>query len=140
MLYSLHTHEKGLIMIKYRDKKEKRIAPLIGDLSGVRVGKVAIFINLEIPVTLQRCKDLCSKFNQKTISIVDSRYFDDNGNEYTDKYLLKYDETGYVLKKTEYHYNRAKNRLVIWKNDAPIYENDNGRICRDIDALADSLM
>ena len=32
------------------------------------------------------------------------------------------------------------NRLQIWENGTPVYENDNGIICRDLDALADCLM
>lgn len=37
-------------------------------------------------------------------------------------------------------YWRDKNRLLIYKNGMPVYENNNGVICRDPVALADSLM
>lgn len=37
-------------------------------------------------------------------------------------------------------YHRDKNRLIIFQNGFPIYENFNGEICRDSVALADSLL
>ena len=37
-------------------------------------------------------------------------------------------------------YDKRKNILRIWRNGIPIYENNNGKICRDEDALADSLL
>ena len=36
-------------------------------------------------------------------------------------------------------YDKRKNILRIWRNGIPIYENNNGKICKDEDALADSL-
>ena len=41
---------------------------------------------------------------------------------------------------TKGKYWRDKNRLLIYKNGMPIYENNNGVICRDSVALADRLM
>ena len=37
-------------------------------------------------------------------------------------------------------YWRDKNRLLIYKNGLPVYENNNGVICRDSVAMADSLL
>lgn len=37
-------------------------------------------------------------------------------------------------------YNNGKNRLQIWQNGEPVYENYNGIITRDRDALADCLL
>lgn len=37
-------------------------------------------------------------------------------------------------------YDKRKNILRIWKDDLPVYENNNGKICKDVCALADSLM
>lgn len=42
--------------------------------------------------------------------------------------------------KKEAIYNPKANCLRIWENDTPIYENNNGTICRDRDALADCLL
>ena len=41
---------------------------------------------------------------------------------------------------TKGKYWRDKNRLLILDNGMPIYENNNGIICRDSAALADCLM
>ncbi|MDE6055208.1 MAG: hypothetical protein K2G55_15970, partial [Lachnospiraceae bacterium] len=37
-------------------------------------------------------------------------------------------------------YDKEKNLLRIWEDDIPIYQNNNGIICRDSVALADSLL
>lgn len=37
-------------------------------------------------------------------------------------------------------YNKEKKLLRIWEDDMPIYEDNNGVICADRAALADSLM
>ena len=39
---------------------------------------------------------------------------------------------------TKGKYWRDKNKLLIYKNGFPVYENNNGIICRDPVALADS--
>jgi hypothetical protein len=57
-------------------------------------------------------------------------------------------ESGHSIRKLEIHmdgtkkaiYNADKNRLLIWEDGLPIYENNNGVICRDAAALADSLI
>lgn len=67
---------------------------------------------------------------------------------------LKYDMTDYresvsytgdditipVGKKKIGTYDKEKKILRIYEDDLPIYENNNGVICRDQAALADSLM
>lgn len=37
-------------------------------------------------------------------------------------------------------YWRDKNKLLIYQDGVPVYENNNGVICRDSVALADGLM
>lgn len=37
-------------------------------------------------------------------------------------------------------YNKRKNILRIFVDDIPVYENNNGKICKDSAALADCLM
>lgn len=41
---------------------------------------------------------------------------------------------------TKGKYWRDKNRLLIYRDGIPVYENNNGAICRDSIALSDSLM
>lgn len=45
-----------------------------------------------------------------------------------------------VGKKKIGKYDKRKNLLRIFEDDLPVYENNNGKICRDVCALADSLM
>jgi hypothetical protein len=45
----------------------------------------------------------------------------------------------YAKKKT-YTYSIANNRLTIFKDGVPVYENWNGTISRDQDALADDIL
>ncbi len=51
-------------------------------------------------------------------------------------------DVGYVPtgKKKIGTYDDDKHLLRIWEDDLPVYENDNGRVCRDWAALSDSLM
>jgi len=45
-----------------------------------------------------------------------------------------------VDRRREYRFNAPQNRLTIWENGLPIYENWDGVITRDRAALADCLM
>lgn len=45
-----------------------------------------------------------------------------------------------VGKKKIGKYDKRKNLLRIFEDDLPVYENNNGKICKDVCALADSLM
>lgn len=43
-------------------------------------------------------------------------------------------------KKKSAHYFVKQNRLLIWQDGLPVYENHDGTVCRDVDALADCIM
>ena len=43
-------------------------------------------------------------------------------------------------KNKKYIYHIENNRLTIFKDGAPVYENWNGKICTDHGALADSIL
>jgi len=104
-------------------------------------GERAVHINLDRVVTLNRCKDICIKFKVNNISIHDTRFYDlDNNKEYADDYLNANDGGYYLTIKKLYTYDKNENSLIIWENGAPVYANDNGIICRDVDALADTLL
>jgi hypothetical protein len=52
------------------------------------------------------------------------------------------DETAgreYTFVETAARYDVAKDSLVIWRNNQPIYSNDRGIVCRDEVALADTI-
>jgi hypothetical protein len=80
-------------------------------------------------VTLKQCQGILSDAETLT------------GNEYSSITIRDcyYDEYGHYASKKTYDYNKKHNRLTIWENDLPIYENWNGTITRDRDALADCL-
>jgi len=100
--------------------------------------EVAVVIDLDKPVTLKRCRDICNKFDINHLAINDWRFYDrDTGNEIP---LWDTEEIGYNTTKKDYMYRRDFNSLVIWNNGMPVYANDNGDICLDLDALADTLM
>lgn len=38
------------------------------------------------------------------------------------------------------YYDVSRNHMLIWQDDEPVYENNNGVVCRDRIALADTYM
>lgn len=63
------------------------------------------------------------------------------GNTYSKIVVSDYEhEDGRTLRDKSYHYNKKTNCLTIWDKGLPVYENCNGQICKDRDALADCLM
>lgn len=64
----------------------------------------------------------------------------------TEAYTKKFDETvDFNFIKIDIgnktgKYWRDKNKLLIYQDGVPVYENNNGVICRDSVALADGLM
>jgi hypothetical protein len=86
---------------------------------------------------LEECKDICDKlfeefeegFNSISLDLSNYKSYDENGEPIF--------EDGYTDKKTA-SYNIERNRLRIHDFESIIYENDNGNICRDRDALADT--
>lgn len=86
-------------------------------------------------VTIKKCHDIIKNLanfdcHPHKLTIDLSVYTQTEGNEFGD-----YPEEC-LLKKVVY-YNVDKDKLVIWKNGLPVYENNHGVICRDSVALAD---
>lgn len=74
-------------------------------------------------VTIDKCKELIAKIENEFGSDVKSMriYMTDGMSHFA-------------------NYNPSTNCLQIWKDGIPVYENNNGMICRDSDTLADCLM
>lgn len=99
--------------------------------------KIRLTIDYLRPVTLVRCKEIlraAERLSGRTltkISLYHAIYSKSPGNECGD-----WAETCYL--NMRYDYDLASNSLVIFKDNEPIYANDNGAICRDAVALMDS--
>lgn len=99
-------------------------------------------------ITLAECKEIYEKIQNKILK----------ENEYVKSIEIdltlynKYQENGipvYATEENPISYNSDKkiaryypneNLLRIWVNDRIVYENYNGKICKDEAALADSIM
>lgn len=98
-------------------------------------------------ITLKKCKGICetleSKFNISIKKIVilmtQFDYASFTPKEYE---LVLSDDVGVPIvgreKKAVYFYK--ENVLRIWEDGLPVYENYDGQICRDVNALADCLL
>ena len=96
------------------------------------------------PVTLQRMHELKAKLKEKTgiefnyLEVDHSVYLFDCDEETYKEYHQDIPPSDKPIDK-KYQFWADKNRLLIWDHDTPIYENNNGIICKDETALADSL-
>jgi len=109
-------------------------------------------------ITVTECKDICKQLTEeqlkeeqlnegqyiKLMKIDLSMYdkYDSDGRP-----AKVFDEYGDIIaeniilgKRKTAKYLVEENILRIYEDDLPVYENDNGVICRDKDALVDSLM
>lgn len=102
-----------------------------------------------ISVNKEHGKVFTIEFANELIEMANEKYKKIFGKE-VDFNEVEYDMTDYYEnsdglirhtgeKKTGRYFKR-KNILRIYIDDMPIYENYNGKICRDAAALADSLM
>jgi hypothetical protein len=101
-------------------------------------GKTRLTVDHSESITLARCATIyaaactLSGRTYKRLSIRLSVYSVTPGNECGDG-----PETCYVDK--HWDYDPHRNSMVIWDKGQPVYANDNGVICRDQDALYDTL-
>lgn len=95
----------------------------------IRNGQVVnMHIDPDEPITLRRCAELLSEGERLTGNIYSSITIREYTGEDMECKLLK-----------TYDYCKSQNRLRIWADGLPIYENWDGQICKDRDALADCL-
>lgn len=108
--------------------------------------ETAVVLDLNKPVTLLRLAEIANKFGAVSrVEINDWRYFNPRSGHEIDDNEMRNDyangeEGGYETRKKDYIYDVKANSLVIWEDGTPIYANDNGIVCRDLEALADTLM
>lgn len=108
------------------------------------VEKVAC-LGMDKPVTLARMREVCERLRAKTgvefnYLRVDHRVYEFDVDP-DDKVALDHihhgDYPGTKVTDKTYQFWYDRNRLLIWDHDTPVYENDNGVITKDADALAD---
>jgi hypothetical protein len=103
-------------------------------------GKTRLEVDHSRPITLARCAEIhakaCALAQQAlgTITIKLSVYECDC----TPADLMDCTHRPVVAK--SWVFTPRHNSLVVWDRDTPVYANDNGRICRDQVALADTLL
>lgn len=120
-------------------------APVIVDGNRHQLAR-RIRTRLDSPITIIKCREIVrnleSNFGIEIGKIEVFLYDDSKFNE-----LYQQVEDG-ILSAEDFHeyykktavYNNKTNCLQIWDNGYPIYENNNGTICKDADALADCLL
>jgi hypothetical protein len=102
-------------------------------------------LDMSKPVTLQRMHEVCERLRAHTgvefnyLRVEHHIYeFDvDPNDEVAKAHIRCGDYPGRKVKDKTYQFWYDRNRLLIWDHGTPVYENDNGEICRDADALAD---
>ena len=119
--------------------------PVIIDGNRHNLGK-RIRVNLSENISVRKCKEILEKVQKEfkidiseiRVQLYDAEVFNkmyesvENGlmsseeiNRYTSKHAI---------------YNVKNNCLQIWEDGYPIYENDNGTICKDVEILCDCLL
>ena len=135
----------GILMEKTTGAGTRKVAVIIdGNNHNIvnKDGKKVVF-ETEIEgnlVTLEKCQEVAGKARElghepKTLKFILSEW-DDEGYEMGDDTKPAPKQ---LLNKTVV-YDVAQNSMVIWQNGEPIYANDDGIICRNRAALADSLL
>ena len=104
-------------------------------------------LDMSQPVTLKRLHEVKAKLKEHTgidfnYLCIEHRVYEfdcDPNNEEMISHINLGDIPGTKTVDKTYQFWADKNRLLIWDHNTPIYENNNGIICRDADALADCL-
>jgi hypothetical protein len=96
-------------------------------------------------MTLSECKALVEKI-EKNLNIIVNKI--EINMSIFDYKSLTADDVDYVLSgdigvrcliNKKMYYYKNENRLIVWQDGLPIYENYDGQICKDAVALADCL-
>ena len=120
-------------------------APVIVDGNRHQLAR-RIRTRLDSPITIIKCREIVRNLESNfgiEIGKIEVHLYDDS--KFNELYQQVEDE---ILSAEDFHeyykktavYNNKTNCLQIWDNGYPIYENNNGTICKDADALADCLL
>lgn len=121
------------------------VSPVIVDGNRHNLDKL-IRVRLDGPITIIKCREIVRNLESKfgieigkiEVHLYDNSKFDELYQRVEDGTLSAEDFHEYY-KKTAVYDNKS-NCLQIWDDGYPIYENNNGMICKDQEALADCLL
>ena len=121
------------------------VAPVIVDGNRHKLDKL-IRVRLDGPITIIKCREIVRNLELKfgiNIGKIEVHLYDhlkfDELYEQVENDDLSPAEFGEFYSKTA-TYSTKSDCLQIWDNGYPVYENINGVICKDIEALADCLL
>lgn len=123
------------------DKKERHLT-VIADghlLSTTENDKqLKVVMSLATPITIERCKAVCERFDVTRLTLNDWRYYHPETNIELTAEELEGSEGCGITTETNYYYNLKKNSLVIYDDGTCIYLNADGNICQDFEAVMDT--
>ena len=135
----MYQEEYSTIGGTYPDGRHRAIMVIDGG-----VEKVAS-LDTSKQVTLLRMREVCEQLRVQTgvafnYLRVEHRIYEfdvDPDDEVAIAHIRFGDYPGRKVNDKTYQYWYDRNRLLIWDHNTPVYENDNGVITNDVDALAD---
>lgn len=121
------------------------VAPVIVDGNRHKLDKL-IRVRLDGHITIIKCREIVKnlesnfgiKIDKIEVHLYDHLKFDELYEQVEDGSLSAIDFREYYSKTARY--STKSDCLQIWDDGTPIYENNNGVICKDIEALADCLL
>lgn len=117
-------------------------------LALARMGYVKL--NQNFTITLKEAQEIYNRIIKKfdlkegeeikNLKIDLTRYYEYNTDGTPKLADEEYPKSYDIDKEKTATYNPKLNKLMIWKNGSPVYENNNGVICTDEVALADTYL
>lgn len=120
-------------------------APVIVDGNRHQLNR-RIGVKLDGPITILKCREIVRNLESNfgieigkiEVHLYDGAKFDELYQQVEDGILSTSDFREFYKKTAVF--NARTSCLQIWDDGYPIYENNNGVICKDVEALADCLL
>ena len=90
-------------------------------------------------ISVKKCKEIIDNIHKLFPEFIIDRFEIDLQETSLGKTDEEWEEM-FIRNSKKAYYNVKSNCLQIWQQGYPIYENNNGIICKDTEALADCLM
>lgn len=124
-------------------EEQKRYYTVIVNRNRNKIGMV-VKTKKEL-ITIDKCKEICENILKNLhisvteIKILMSEFDLESLTEEDYESVLSMDICAKTIVHKNAYYYPEENRLIIYKDGMPVYENYNGIICRDSYTLADCL-